>query len=335
MCSQTDTRREPPATISFRRTLPPRGGWGSRRQLHFARNSHRGGYRSGRHDDRGRRRAAHLRARSGRAGPGVPAAGGASSRLRLSLETSGVLQRGPVLDALLRRPGDGDRLRFGSLDAVVGPETYWVGVDGASADSFGRYDLSVAIEDTARMEAACRSARRIPVGPDRLGSTSRRIASRPRVGPAPCLESPSTSWWCAAALPAAVGGGELRRRPLCASGLHGPLDRSGLQRRQPGPAAFPGANGARAGAPTTCSSTATARARTVHSHWTPRSRRRLVRRLPRLDPFDPSGRSLPPYAAAAPRARAFGVGSLGAGCERGGRGRMVSSACRSFGRALF
>jgi hypothetical protein len=45
-----------------------------------------------------------------------------------------------------------------SLDQVLAPGTYFIAVDGATANSFGKFDLDYNVQDVSAQEAACKSA---------------------------------------------------------------------------------------------------------------------------------------------------------------------------------
>lgn len=93
------------------------------------------------------------------------------SRARISLERA---EFGTGVISVMRTCGDRSTevaCSAGPLDTVLTAGTYTVVVDGASGDAWGRYDLAVALEDTAPMEAACRGARALRPGTPATGTT--------------------------------------------------------------------------------------------------------------------------------------------------------------------
>lgn len=60
----------------------------------------------------------------------------------------------------------------GSVERVLQPGTYYLVVDGTSADEFGDFEMDVEIQSTREMEAACRAAPLLRPGTPATGTTS-------------------------------------------------------------------------------------------------------------------------------------------------------------------
>jgi len=73
-----------------------------------------------------------------------------------------------------RRCGDrATEVACGSeLDEVLGPGTYFVGVDGSSEDALGRFTLAWSMQDLASQDWACRGAPALSEGAPVTGTTS-------------------------------------------------------------------------------------------------------------------------------------------------------------------
>jgi hypothetical protein len=69
-------------------------------------------------------------------------------------------QEGHHIFVLTRACGDrASELACGAqIDQTVGPGTYWLAVDGATPNDFGRYVFEARVRDVAGQEAACKSA---------------------------------------------------------------------------------------------------------------------------------------------------------------------------------
>lgn len=94
------------------------------------------------------------------------------SRARIAIERA---EFGTGILSVMRTCGDRATevaCSAGPLDTILAPGTYSIAVDAATPDAWGRYDVSVALEDTAPMEAACRGARAIRPGTPVTGTTT-------------------------------------------------------------------------------------------------------------------------------------------------------------------
>jgi len=58
-----------------------------------------------------------------------------------------------------------------TLDEVLQPGTYYLAVDGATASSFGKFDLEYSVQDVSAQETACKSAQSLVSGQTVSGNT--------------------------------------------------------------------------------------------------------------------------------------------------------------------
>jgi hypothetical protein len=92
------------------------------------------------------------------------------SRLQASLQG----EEGPHVLVAWRRCGDrASELACGpTLDEVLGPGTYFVGVDGATRDALGRFAMGWTVQDLAAQSTACASAPLLVAGRTAAGTTA-------------------------------------------------------------------------------------------------------------------------------------------------------------------
>jgi hypothetical protein len=93
---------------------------------------------------------------------------------RSRITTRMVRQEGHHVFVLTRACGDrASELACGpAIDQIVGPGTYWLVVDGATAGDFGRYELEARVRDVAGQEAACKGAPSLHAGTVVNGTTT-------------------------------------------------------------------------------------------------------------------------------------------------------------------
>lgn len=70
--------------------------------------------------------------------------------------------------------GESSCARARAVDAVLPPGTHFLVVDGATRDDYGRFDVTLEVQDSEPVEAACREAAPLALGARASGTTANR-----------------------------------------------------------------------------------------------------------------------------------------------------------------